>query len=87
MSDIVCVQSLRQFWCHSMQDLSGYSVKEECRGWFDCGSLPPTVLKIFVELGRLYAPFMGTPYVSTRGISKFFFSSYIIYIMYNIVIL
>jgi hypothetical protein len=76
VSEIVCVKSLRQFWCHSMQDLSGYSVKEEGRGWFDCGSLPPTVLKIFVELGRLYAPFMGTSYVSTRGIFRSSFSLY-----------
>merc|ERR1712216_374541 len=46
------------FWYHMMKDLSGLSLKDEKAGWFEPRNLPPTLIAILAELGRLYAPFM-----------------------------
>lgn len=46
------------FWYHSLKDLSGLSLRDESTGWFEPCSLPPTLLALFAEVGRLYAPFM-----------------------------
>lgn len=46
------------FWYHSLKDLSGLSLKDENAGWLDPANLPPTLIAVFREIGRLYAPFM-----------------------------
>ena len=46
-------------WYHQMKDLSGLSLAREEHGWFAADRLPPTLLALFGELGRLYAPFMA----------------------------
>jgi alpha-beta hydrolase superfamily lysophospholipase len=46
------------FWYQSMKDLSGHSIDDESEGWFDPAALPPTLLRLLHETGRLYAPFM-----------------------------
>lgn len=34
------------------------SILDENEGWFDAENLPPTLLAIIEEVGRMYAPFM-----------------------------
>lgn len=46
------------FWYHSLKDLSGLSLRDGPEGWFDPEHLPPTLVAILVDMGRLYAPFM-----------------------------
>lgn len=46
------------FWYHSMKDLSGHSIKHESEGWLEPTQFPPTLLALFQEAGRLYAPFL-----------------------------
>jgi len=46
------------FWYHSLKDLSGFSIQDEADGWFEPAALPPTLIALLGEVGRLYVPFL-----------------------------